>query len=55
MKEYVEKMTKNEGIGKTVRFLTDEEFSDKELTELEDCKFLRMGIAYLSAIIAASR
>lgn len=54
MKEFVIKMVKKHGIGKTVRFLTNAEFSDKELVELENCKFFRMGIPNLSAIIAES-
>ena len=54
MKEKIAKMAKTEGLGATVRYLTDlsgEDFSNKELTELENCSFLRMGIPCLSAIL----
>ena len=50
MLNLVKNMVKENGIRKTLNYLTTNEFSEKELKDLENCHILNMGIPSLSLL-----
>lgn len=50
MLNQIKNMVKENGIRKTLNYLTTYEFSEKELKDLEDCHILNMGIPSVSLL-----